>query len=55
MEYRCHIFSNFLVFQMKNLVFQSKYLVFRTRNFEILEFSQLKFEIPSISKTWNFD
>ena len=62
MEYDCHIFSKYPVFQMKNLVFQSKYLVFRFRNFEILGFSHLKFEIlgisseiPSISKTWNFD
>ena len=25
MEYDCHIFPKYLVFQMKNLVFQSKY------------------------------
>ena len=31
MEYGCHIFSKYLVFQMKNLVFQSKYLVFRLK------------------------
>ena len=31
MEYDCHIFSNYLVFQMKNLVFQSEYLVFRSK------------------------
>ena len=30
MEYDCHIFSKYLVFQMKNLVFQSKHLVFQT-------------------------
>ena len=35
------------------------YLVFRIRNFEILGFSHLEFEIlgakiPSILKTWNF-
>ena len=31
MEYDCHMFSKYLVFQMKNLVFQSKYLVFRSK------------------------
>ena len=31
MEYDCHIFSNYLVFQMKNLVFQAEYLVFRSK------------------------
>ena len=48
---------------MKNLVFQSKTLeTFIFRNFEILGFSHLEFEIlgistetPSISKTWNFE
>ena len=47
---------------IKNLGFRSKYQVFRIRNFEILGFSHLEFEIlgisseiPSISKTWNFD
>ena len=69
MEYDCHIFLKYLVFQIKNLVFQSKYLGFRSKNqlfrvwnFEILGFSHLEFEIlgisseiPSISKTWNFD
>ena len=34
MEYDCHIFSKYLVFQMKNLVFQSKYLDRNTRYFE---------------------
>ena len=69
MEYDCHIFSKYLVFQMKNisieihsisiktLEFRSKYLVFWIRNFEILGFLHLEFEIvgtsseiPSISK-----
>ena len=59
MEYDCHIFSKYLVFQMKNLVLQSKYLVFRLKtldfdrntrnfeseNFEILGFSHLEFDI----------
>ena len=61
MEYDYHIFSKYLVFQMKNLVFQSKYLVFRSKaldidrntryfeNFEILSFSHLEFEILVIS------
>ena len=60
MEYDCHIFSKYLVFQMKDLVFQSKYLVFRletldfdrnTRYFEseIPAFSHLEFEILGIS------
>ena len=47
---------------LENLGFRSKYLVFRFRNFEILDFWHLEFEIlgisseiPSISKTWNFD
>ena len=47
---------------IENLGFRSKYLVFRIKNFEILGFSHLEFEIlgisseiPSISKTWNFD
>ena len=37
MEYDCHIFSKYLVFQMKNLVFQTKYLVFRSKT---LDFDQ---------------
>ena len=37
MEYNCHIFSKYLVFQMKNLVFQSKYLVFQWKT---LDFDQ---------------
>ena len=47
---------------IENLAFRSKYLVFQIRNFEILGFSHLEFqilgisiEIASISKTWNFD
>ena len=78
MEYDCHIFSKYQVFQIKNLVFQSKYLVFRskyvvfrvktldfdgnTRYFEAESFLHFEFEIlgisievPSISKTSNFD
>ena len=31
MECDCHIFSKYLVFQMKNLLFKSKYLVFRSK------------------------
>ena len=53
MEYDCHIFLKYLVFQMKNLVFRSN----RIRNFEMLGFSHFEFEIlgisskmPSISK-----
>ena len=63
MEYDCHIFSKYLVFQMKNVVFQSKYLALRSkiRNFEKLGFSHLEYEILSISseipsiskKVWN--
>ena len=34
---------------MENLGFWSKYWVFQIRNFEILGFSHLKFEIPGIS------
>ena len=59
LEYDCHIFSKYLVFQMKNLVFHSKHLVFRSKtleyqvfqikNFKILGFSHLKFEIIGIS------
>ena len=45
MEYDCHIFLKYLVFQMKNLVFRSN----RIRNFEILGFSLLEFEILGIS------
>ena len=37
MEYDCHIFLKYLVFQMKKLVFQSKYLVFRSKT---LDFDQ---------------
>ena len=62
MEYDCHIFSKYLVFQTKNLAFhskkicisiknlgfRSKYLVFRIRNFKILGFSHLVFEIIGI-------
>ena len=47
---------------IRNLEFRSKYYVFRITNFEILGFPHLEFEIlrisseiPSISKTWNFD
>ena len=44
MEYDCHIFSKYLVFQMKNLVFQSKHLVFQTWILiEILDISNEKF------------
>ena len=42
-KYDCHIFSKYLVFQMKNLVFQSKNLVFQSK--------YLLFR----SKTLNFD
>ena len=35
MEYNCHIFSKYLVFQMKDLVFQSKYLVFRLETLDL--------------------
>ena len=34
MEYDCHIFSKYPVFQTKNLVFQSKYLVFQPKTLE---------------------
>ena len=41
MEYDCHIFSKYLIFQMKNLVFQMKnpvfqpkYLVFRSKTLD---------------------
>ena len=37
MEYDCHIFAKYLVFQMKNLVFQLKYLAFRLKT---LDFKQ---------------
>ena len=47
---------------IRNLEFRSKYYVFQITNFEILGFSHPEFEIlrisseiPSISKTWNFD
>ena len=33
-EYDRHIFSTYLVFQMKNLVFQSKYLVFLSKTLD---------------------
>ena len=45
MEYDCHIFLKYLVFQMKNLVFRSN----RIRNFEMLGFSHVEFEILGIS------
>ena len=34
LNYDCHIFSKYLVFQMKNLVFQSKYLVFWSKTLD---------------------
>ena len=37
MEYDCHIFAKYLVFQMKNLVFQLEYLAFRLKT---LDFKQ---------------
>ena len=62
MEHDRHMFSKYLVFQIKNLVFQPKYLVFPSkpciliemrgisiRNFEILGFSHFEFEILRIS------
>ena len=57
MEYDCHIFSKYLVFQMKNLVFQSKYLVFRSKTLDFVRntryfesvISHLEFEILGIS------
>ena len=57
-EYDYHIFSKYLVFQMKTLVFQSKYVVFRSKTLDfklqiqglkILVFQNFWFEIPSIS------
>ena len=41
MEYDCHIFSKYLVFQMKNLVFQLKTLDF-DRNARYFESEFLK-------------
>ena len=62
MEHDRHMFSKYLVFQIKNLVFQPKYLVLPSkpciliemrgisiRNFEILGFSHFEFEILGIS------
>ena len=46
------IIPNILI---ENLGIRSKYWVFQFRNFEILGFSRLEFEILGISKTWNFD
>ena len=53
MEYDCHM--------IKNFGFRSKNQVFRIKNFEILGFSHLEFEIlgisneiPSISKSVGF-
>ena len=37
MECNCHIFSKYLLFQMKHLVFQSKYLLFQPKT---LDFDQ---------------
>ena len=34
MEYDCHIFSKYLVLQIKNVVFQSKYLVPRSKTLD---------------------
>ena len=34
MECDFHIFSKYLVFQMKSLLFQSKYLVFRSKTLD---------------------
>ena len=34
MEYDCHIFLKYLVFQMKNLVFQSKHVVFWSKSLD---------------------
>ena len=56
-EYDYHIFSKYLVFQMKTLVFQSQYVVFRSKTLDfelqiqgvkILVFQNFWFEIPSI-------
>ena len=44
MEYDCHIFSKYLVFQMKNLVFQSKYLVFRSK-YQVFHTLNLKYQV----------
>ena len=35
MEHDCHIFSKYLVFQIKNLVFQSKFLAFRSKTLDL--------------------
>ena len=61
MEYDCHIFEKPSVSNEKpsiSIEISSIWI----RNFEILGFSHLEFdivsvsiEIPSISKTWNFD
>ena len=41
MEHDCHVFSKYLVFEMKNQVFQSKYLAFRSKT--LLDISNQKF------------
>ena len=51
MEYNCHIFSKYLVFQIENLAFQSKYQVFLwktldfNRNTRYLKSEILKYQV----------
>ena len=56
MEYDCRIFLKYFVFRMESLVFQIKKLVilskspvFQIKNFEILGFLYIEFEILGIS------
>ena len=54
-EYDCHIFSKYLVFQMKNLVFQIKSPLFRSKtlNYDRKNYGKRMsyiFELP----TYNF-
>ena len=56
MEYDCRTFLKYFVFWMESLVFQTKKLVilskspaFQIKNFEILGFLYIEFEILGIS------
>ena len=56
MEYDCRIFLKYFVFRIESLVFQIKKLVilskspvFQIKNFEILGFLYIEFEILGIS------
>ena len=49
MEYYCHTYFKYLVFQMKNIALDSDQKKICIQNFKILGFSDIEFEVLGIS------